>query len=119
MAKTAATATRIQKVAGRRSRFSRACLRQTSVRTLMTDIAAASRSPMGERAEGFMCGHAAVGSAPAGVPARRAGVPALQTSLRHQLDRAQDSRGQRLNGLHVLRLEAFAIFGGQLFVVGL
>jgi len=47
---TAATAMRVQKVAGKRSRFSSARLRKTSVITLVTDIAAASRSPIGASA---------------------------------------------------------------------
>src|SRR5207302_2266442 len=43
---TAATAMRIQNVAGTRSRLSSACLRATSVSTLVIDMIAASSKPI-------------------------------------------------------------------------
>jgi hypothetical protein len=51
-AKTTATAMRIQNVAGNRSRWSSARFRHTSVITLVTDMAAASSSPMGAKPGG-------------------------------------------------------------------
>src|SRR5437899_1395210 len=89
----AATATRIQKVAGNRSRFSRARLRQTSVMTLVMDMTAASSRPKG-----------ASWSSP--------------TLFGHQPHRAHHAAGERPDALHVLRLEAVAVFGDEVFVVG-
>src|SRR5450759_4529538 len=94
-AKTTATATRIQKVAGNRSRWSSARFRHTSVITLVTDMAAASSSPMGAKPR----------------------VSMDRLLLRHQLHRPQHARRQRPHALHILSLEFFAVFGGQFLVV--
>src|SRR5947208_15501672 len=95
MAKNTATHTRIQKVAGNRSRFSSARFRQTSVMTLVTDMAAASRSPIGAKPRLSMCG-----------------------LLCHQLHRPQHAAGERAHTHHVLCLKLVAVFGDQVLVIG-
>src|SRR4249920_736693 len=92
---TTATATRIQKVTGNSSRLSSARFRHTSVMTLVTDMAAPNRSPIGANEVGFMPGF---------IPGLTLGSPGYQG------DGSEHSAWQGAHVLHVLRLEFLAVF---------